>query len=149
MSIKKMTKEELELLSYTDITNLILEEGPLTTPELFRIIVDKLELGNKVYENKIGNYYTSLTIDKRFILLDSGKWDLKTNHPTKNKIILDDDLEDIDDLVDEDTFDDLVEEEEEKESDDFYENDDNEADNVAEEYKNLVIISEEDLDKEE
>ena len=141
MSLKKMTKEELELLSYTDITNIILEEsGEQTTAELFRIIVDKLELGNNTFENKIGNYYTSLTTDQRFILLDSGKWDLKVKHPVKNIIIPEDD--DLDDIIEEE-IDDIVPEEEEKEND--YSEYDNDDEDVASEFKNLVIVDEEDL----
>ena len=142
MSFNKMTKEELELLSYTDITNIILEEqGELTTPELFRQIVDRLELGKKAFENKIGNYYTSLTTDKRFILLENAKWDLKKKYPT-SPLIVAEDLEDIEDLDIEDVYDD---EEEETEKDDFADENDEEVEDVAEEYKNLVIIDEEDL----
>ena len=48
-------------------------------------------------ENKIGDYYTSLTTDKRFILVD-GLWDLRKRH-TSDKIIVDsmedDDMENI------------------------------------------------------
>ena len=41
MSIKKMTKDELELLSNKDITNLILEESkkPINTADLFKKII--------------------------------------------------------------------------------------------------------------
>lgn len=142
MSIKKYKKEDLELLSYNDIAYMLLEEkGEQTTPELFRQIVDLLELSNKTYEDKIGSFYTSLTTDKRFILLDSGKWDLKQNHPTNNIIIdEDDDLDDIQE-EDEDEYDD-----EDEEEDPYADDSDDDTDDVAEEYKNLVIIDEEDLD---
>lgn len=144
MSIKKMTKEELELLSFTDITNLILqEEKELSTSELFQQITKLLEKPQSFYESKIGDYYTSLTIDKRFILLTDGKWDLKTRHIIKPTIVLDDD-EEIDDLEQ----DDVVADFDEEVSDDFDETDDDTAD-ANEEYKNLVIIDEEDLDIEQ
>ena len=41
MSIKKMTKDELELLSNKDITNLLLEEStkPMKTADLFKKII--------------------------------------------------------------------------------------------------------------
>ena len=143
MSFKKMIKDELELLSYTDITNLILEEnGEQTTAELFKIIVDKLELGKNAFENKIGNYYTSLTTDQRFVLLDSGKWDLRVKHPITNIIIPEDD--DLDDII-EDDIEDIIEEEEEEKEKDYSEYDNDDEEDVASEYKNLVIVDEEDL----
>ena len=67
MSIKNMTKEDLELLSNKDITNLLLEEkGKQTTPDLFKKIIKLLELPESTFDQKIGDYYTSLTTDKRF-----------------------------------------------------------------------------------
>ena len=84
MKVDKMKKEDLELMSYNDIANLILEENTKkTTAELFKKICDLLDLGEKTYENKIGAFYTSLTKDKRFLLLDDGLWDLKKNHSVK------------------------------------------------------------------
>lgn len=144
MNIKKMKKEDLELLSYNDIAYMILSENKeASTATLFRQIVDLLELGDKVYENKIGNFYTSLTTDKRFILLESGNWDLKENHPTNNIIIdEDDDIEEIE----QDVMDDYEGEGEEEEEDPFREDTEDDVDDVAEEYKNLVIIDEEDFE---
>ena len=87
MSIKDMKKEDLELLSYKDITNLLLEEyGAENTAELFKKIVKLLKLPSSVFDNKIGDYYTMLSTDKRFILLEDGKWDLRTRH-TSDKIV--------------------------------------------------------------
>ena len=75
MSIKKMTKEELELLSNKDITNLILEESKksMNTADLFKKIIKLLELPDSTFESKIADYYTALATDKRFILLSDGK----------------------------------------------------------------------------
>ena len=64
MSLDKMTKEELELLSYKDITAIILEEaGAMNTLELFEKIVSLLELPKSTIDNKISEYYTSLSTD--------------------------------------------------------------------------------------
>ena len=83
MTIKKYTKEDLELMSYTDIANILLKENnEQSTADLFKEIVKLLELPKKTYENKIGDFYTSLTTDKRFVLLKNGNWDLKSNHPS-------------------------------------------------------------------
>ena len=45
MKVDKMKKEDLELMSYNDIANLILEESTKkTTAELFKKICDLLDL---------------------------------------------------------------------------------------------------------
>lgn len=142
---KKLTKEELELMSYNDITNMLLKESPKsTTLDLFTKIVDMLGLPKQTLESKIGEFYTALTNDKRFILLEDGTWDLKSNHKTQN-FAIEDDLEDYEEEIEEE-YDDIPETSEENE--DIY-SDDSEEDSgdVAEEYKNLVIVDEEDLDQ--
>ena len=64
MSIENLKKEDLELLSYKDITNMLLEEkGSMNTADLFKKITSLLELPDSVYQNKIGDYYTTLTTD--------------------------------------------------------------------------------------
>ena len=86
MNLKKMKKEELELLSNKDISCLILEESKKTmnTAELFNEIIQLLELPASTFENKIADFYTALSTDKRFILLKDGTWDLR-NHHTSDK----------------------------------------------------------------
>ena len=70
---------------------MILKENkkPMNTPSIFKKICDLLELSEEEYTNQIGDYYTSLTTDKRFILLDSAEWDLKDKH--KVEIVMEDD----------------------------------------------------------
>ena len=82
MKIKKMKKEELEQSSYADITYYLFKRKnkPKTTAELFKEIIKISELPEKTYEQQIGDYYTALTTDKRFVLLKNGKWDLRSNH---------------------------------------------------------------------
>lgn len=94
MELKNMTKEELETLSYADIAFLILKEDKksMNTPTIFKKVCELLEFTDAEYESNIGDFYTSLTTDKRFILLDDAKWDLRDNHSVK--IAFDDDDED-------------------------------------------------------
>ena len=74
--------------------NLLLEEkGKQSTPDLFKKIIKLLDLPESTFDQKIGDYYTSLTTDKRFILLEDGKWDLRSRH-TSDKVIKVDDEED-------------------------------------------------------
>ncbi len=144
--MKDLKKEDVLGLSYKDITNLILEKEKkgINTLDLFTRIVNLLELPSSTIENKIGDYYTSLTTDKRFILVD-GLWDLRKRH-TSDKIIVDsmedDDVDETtnveeDDINNYDEYDDT--EDDMTVDDDEYEpdNDDDLAD--------LVVLDEEDL----
>ena len=79
--MKGLKKEDIENLSYKDITDLILEKEKrgMNTLDLFTKIVDLLELPKETIDTNIADYYTSLTTDKRFVLVD-GMWDLRTRH---------------------------------------------------------------------
>ena len=143
MSIKNMTKEDLELLSNKDITNLLLEEkGKQSTPDLFKKIIKLLDLPESTFDQKIGDYYTSLTTDKRFILLEDGKWDLRSRH-TSDKVIKVDDEEDED-------IEEVEEEEQEEETDDFdsIDNDEDDIDDDGDDLKDLVVLDEDEMDAE-
>lgn len=141
MRLKDMTKEELELLSYTDLTNLILTENKtsMNTPTIFRNICDLLGYSDDEYMDKIGDYYTSLTIDKRFVLLENHEWDLRERHAVNIVIDDEDELEeDIsldEDLEEEDIEDESIEEEEIVSSEDELDTDDD--------LEELTVISEE------
>ena len=143
MSLKNMSKEELELLSNKDITNLLLEEkGKQTTPDLFKKIIKLLGLPESTFDNKIGDYYTSLTTDKRFILLDGGKWDLRSRH-TSDKIVKVDDEEDEEEEEEEEI------EEETNESDyDSIESDEDDLDDEDDDLKDLVVLDEDEMESE-
>lgn len=142
---KKLTKEELELMSYNDIANILLkEESQKSTLDLFTKIVEMLEMPKSVLENKIGEFYTALTNDKRFILMEDGNWDLRANHKSSN-LSLEEDIEDYEEEQ-EDDYEDVVPEEQENE-DIYSEETDDDISDVTEEYKNLVIVDEEELEQ--
>lgn len=146
MKIKDMTKQELELLSYYDIAELLLKENkPMNTPTLFKTICDMLGLSENDYTNKIGGFYTSMTTDKRFILLDSAEWDLRDNHAVKITIDDDEDEEEYTEEIEEmEEYDDSVEMEEDIEEpidDEELDIDDNDDD-----LEDLSIVEEEDID---
>lgn len=146
MKIKDYSKEDLETMSYNDIANMIIEEeGKKTTADLFKQIVELLEMPKKAFENKIGGFYTSMTKDKRFLLLEDGSWDLKTNHKVGDLISQeeDDDIEEASDYDDE-----PIEEEDEEDSTSYLDEQESDDDG-SDEYKNLVIVDEEDLEQEE
>ena len=149
MALKNMKKEELELLSYKDITNLILEESKRTvsTANLFKKIIKLLELPEKTFEAKIGDYYTSLATDKRFILLENGNWDLRKRY-TSDKVVKyegeeDDDDEEETEEEEENSFEDSVEE------DNYSDDDDNYTDDTDDDLKDLVVMDEDELELEQ
>ena len=143
MSLNKMTKEEIELLSYTDIAKLFLEENKTTlnTAELFKEVCNLLELSEREYQDKITDFFQSLTTSKDFILFNDGKWDLKSKHSVK--IV----MEDLYEEKDEDEEYEL-EPEEMTEEDEFNSIDD-EEDYAEDDLSDLTILNEDELDSEE
>ena len=148
----KMKKEELELLSNKDIAELILENSKrtLNTADLFKKIIKLLELPDSVFEKKIADFYTSLATDKRFILLDNGKWDLRVNHTSDKviKVIAEDDDEEEEEEIDEDKDEDETDDDLDEDSYDDKEDEDYD-DETNEELKDLVVIDEDELELEQ
>ena len=143
MKIEKMKKEELEVLSYTDLTEMILKENKkaMKTADIFKKICNLLELTEEDYSNKIGDFYTSMTTDKRFILLENAEWDLKDNH--KVEINLDEDDED-DEYVEEEEIEEDAEEVDEDNSVDIT---DDEVDlDDEDDMEDLTIVTGDELD---
>ena len=143
MNLNKMTKEEIESLSYTDLTCILLEENkkPMTTAEIFKKICELLEYSDEEYSEKIGDYYTSLTIDKRFTMLEDAKWDLRKNHAVE--LTIDEDEEEIEEVEEEET------EQEEIEEDDSIETpiEDEDIDDI-DDLDDLTVLPDEELDEE-
>lgn len=144
MKLSKMSKEDLELMPYTSIAKLYLEEKgePQNTAELFKEVCNLLELSEKTYQDKITDFFQSLTTSKEFILLADGKWDLKTKHKVN--------------IVMEDIYDDKDEEEEELEinndeitEEDEYNSIDDEDEYAEDDLGDLTILSEEELEDSE
>lgn len=149
MSIKSMKKEELELMSNKDIAYMIMEESKrkLNTADLFKKIIKLLDLPESTFEKKIADFYTVLSTDKRFILLDNGKWDLRSNH-TSDKVIKVSDEDDENEDEENEDEDSVLEEEIEEDS--FDDTDDTDYDDdTNEELKDLVVIDEDELELEE
>lgn len=143
MKLSKISKEDLELLSYTNIAKLYLEENKKTinTADLFHQVCSLLELSEQEYQAKIADFFQSLTTSKEFILLDNGEWDLKTNH--KVKIDMDELYEDKDEEdIDEELEDDEMTEEDE------YNSIDDEEEYAEDDLSDLTILNEDELDGE-
>ena len=150
MNLKDMTKEDLELLNNKDITYLILEgrKTTLNTADLFRKIIKLLELPESTFEEKIADYYTALSTDKRFVLLNNGTWDLRNRQ--KSDMV----IKAIDEDEDEEDEEEIEEKQDEEDLDDDSDNYDDKEDEeydeeTNEELKDLVIIDEDELELEQ
>lgn len=152
MKLKNMKLEELELLSYTDLTYKILKEEkqPMNTSIIFHKICDLLGYSEEDFSEKIGDYYTSLTIDKRFVMLDNGEWDIRDNHAIEISLDDDDDEEDIssEDEEDESIDDDEVIEETDDENIDSA-IDDDDLDDVDDDLDDLSVLEEDEIEESE
>ena len=144
MSLSKMNKDEIELLSYTDIAKLFLEENKTTlnTADLFKEVCNLLSLSESEYSEKITDFFQSLTTSKDFILLNDGKWDLKSKHSVKVSM---DDL--YDEPTDEEEYD--TEPEDEMTEEDEFNSIDDEEDYADDDLSDLTILTEDELDSEE
>lgn len=143
MKLANLTSDELELMSYTDITYLLLKENKksMNTPTIFKEICTLLDYSESTYADKIGDYYTSLTIDKRFILLPNNEWDLRENHSI-NIVMDEDDEEDIET----EEIEEEVEEPEEESEETLYDDESDLTDD--EDLDDLSIVDDEDLEEE-
>ena len=148
MKLAKMKKEDLELLSHKDITYYILEEeGKMNTADLFKRVVTLVELPNKTFEEKIGDYYTLLTTDKRFILLEDGNWDLRSRHTSDKVVKVTDEEYEEDEETDADS--EQLDQEDDLGEDDYDDTDEEYDEDTNEELKDLVVIDEDELELEQ
>ena len=145
MNLANLTPDELELMSYTDLTYMLIKENKksMNTPTIFKEICKLLDYSESDYENKIGDYYTSLTIDKRFVLLPNNEWDIRDNHSIE--IVIDEDEEEEIEIEEEEE--EVIEEDIELEEDTLY---DDESDIIDDDddIDDLSIVDEEELDAE-
>ena len=144
MDIKKMSLEELEQLSYTDIAYEILKisKRPKNTPKLFGEVCKLLKIDENQMMEMIGDFYTSLTTDKRFILLESAKWDLRESHSVK-MIIEEEEEEQPEEEEEEQPVDSQVEDDVVDETPEDYD----ETDEDLDELDDLVVVTEEEMDE--
>lgn len=148
MDMRKLSIEELENMSHIDIAYNIIksEKKVLNTLDLLKEVCNLLNYDNNVLENLIGDFYTSLNVDKRFILID-GKWDISENHQVK--IVVDDESDDeLEEYEDIDAEEEVVETEDEAVLEDAEVLEDIE-DDLDDDMDDLTILSEEEMEDEE
>lgn len=144
MNIRNLPLEELELLSYADIAYELLKEDrkPLKTPVLFKEVCSLLEISEDAMFDMIGEFYTALTTDKRFVLLDDAEWDLKEFHIVKT--IIEDEEENSEEDEEEVDPEEVTETEDELVEQDIEDYEDIEDDDLDD----LSILTEEEMEEE-
>ncbi len=144
--LSEMSKESLEMLSYAKIAELYLKENkkPMNTADLFKEVCKLLDLSDEEYQERIADFFESLTTSKEFILLSDGNWDLKINHSVK--IDIDDIYEESDSEEDTDVAYDENISEEDNYDDDYSDNTDDDL--LDDDYADLTIVDDEELEDE-
>ena len=143
MKLNKIPKSELELLSYTEIAKIYLEETKktMTTADLFKEVCNLLELSESDYVDNIADFFQNLTTSKEFILLEDGKWDLKSNHTVK--VAMSDIYDDANDEAEQSKSDmEIDDDEDAREPDDF-----DSIDNSDNDLADLTIVNDDDLEE--
>ncbi len=144
MKLSKIPKDELELMGYDDIALLVLQENgkKMKLRDIFVKVCKALDLSDDTVDAQLVDFFEQMSINKKFIMLKNGFWDLQTRH--KLDIVIED--EEDDEIVDEGSADleaDIDAEEAENE-DIFYDKEDETEDTDEDELADLVVIDEED-----
>lgn len=139
MKLKDIPKEELEMMGYAELAQIVLNESKkkMKIADIFKKICNALGLTDAEYEDRISEFFEIVSTNKLFTILPQGFCDLKSRHNTK--IIMDDEDEEL--VIDEDAENDEEIEEEEESDDIFY--DENEDDDVEDdELQDFVVLDE-------
>lgn len=139
MKLKDIPKEELELMGYGDIALLILQENgkKMKLRDIFAKVCQVLELPEETVDNEIMDFFELMSINKKFIMLDKGYWDLQARH--KLDIVFEDE-EDEDDLMEEDEEENNNDIEREEDDDLFYDEDEDTVDDTEDDLADLMVV---------
>ena len=139
MKLKELTNEELQTMAYDEIAYLILDESgkKMKLLDLFKKVCKVLGLPESTIEERITDFFELLSINKKFVLLKNGYWDLATKH--QQDIVVEDEEEIVDEEINQE---DEMEEVEEDNEDIFYDNELDNDDEDEDDLKDLVIIDE-------
>lgn len=141
MSIKNLTKEDIDTLSYEELAYLIIQDkhSKMKIIDIFKKICELKNMNEKEFEDKIADFYDLISTNKEFLVLEKGYCDLRKNH-TPNVIL--DDEDDVDTEEIEENIEDDVEETEE---DIYYDNSSEEDDvDTDDELSDFIVVDEDD-----
>lgn len=138
MKLSKIPKDELELMGYDDIALLVLQEHgkKMKLRDIFVSVCKVLDLPDETVDEELVDFFEQMSINKKFIMLKNGYWDLQIRH--KSNIVIEEDDEEI---ITDDT-DELEDIDIEEEDDIFYDKDDETDDVEEDDLADLVVIDE-------
>lgn len=177
MTLAKMSGEDIREMAFIEIANLLLIEKKEAID--FKVMMDEIQkllgLSNEEVAEKIGQFYTDLNVDGRFISIGDNRWGLKGWYPVEQveeetvpaskvkkkkgkKVVDDDDLVDFDAIdeddedLDFDDIDDYDDDDEDLIDDDFDEDVDEDDDDLIEDEEEIIkdkFVIEDDEEEEE
>lgn len=144
MKMKDLTKEELEVMSFAEITEVILSEkgSKMKIVDVFRKICTLLGMSDSEFENKIADFFELISTDKNFIVLDKGYCDLRKKHAPK--VVIEEDEEDVVDSESAEEVEALDDDSEKSEDDIFYDNssDEDDVEDSDDELTDFIVVDE-------
>lgn len=136
MKLKEIPKDELELMGYDDIALLILQESgkKMKLRDILARICKVLDKSEETIDEELMEFFEVMSINKKFIMLDKGYWDLQSRH--KLDIVFDD--EEDEEIETEESDDEL----DETEEDDIFYDKDDETDDIVDDddLSDLVVV---------
>ena len=150
MNLKDISKEELETMSYDEIAYLILEQygKKMKLLDLFKKVCKALDLPEETVEDRITDFFELLSINKKFVLLKNGYWDLATNH-VQDMVVEDEEDDTVSEELNEDEDDTTLDNEEDEDSDDiFYDSSMDDDEDDEDDLKDFVVIDEDEQNQE-
>lgn len=141
MKLKDIPKEELQIMGYDEVAYIILEDAgkKMKLLDLFKKVCKVLELPESMVEERIGDFFELLSINKKFMQLPKGYWDLATNHVQNMVVEEEDDTYTNGEEIEEENEEEVIDSDE----DIFYDDDLEDNDEDEDDLKDLVIIDEE------
>lgn len=145
MKLKDYKKEDLEAMSYSELTSLILNEkgSKMKIVDVFKKICELLELGESTFESKIADFFELISTDKNIIVLDKGFCDLKTKH--NKAVVIEEDEEELPEETEEIETDDDIEPEENVDDDEdiFYDDASDDEDIDEDDLDDFAVVEDE------
>lgn len=136
MKLSEIPQEELELMGYDDIALLVLQEKgkKMKLRDIFVQVCKVLNMTDEDVDEQLVDFFEQMSINKKFIMLKNGYWDLQARHKLDMVI----ESEDDEDIIEPEEDDEEIEEEE----DIFYEKEDETEDVVDDDLADLVVVDE-------
>ena len=140
MKLSEMSKEDLELMSYDEIALLILQENgkKMKLQDIVKKVTKILGLSEGALDDNIMEFFEQMSINKKFIMLKNGFWDLQSRH--KLDVVIEDEDEEEETSEDEEELD--SEEMEEEDEEVFYndEGEDETEDVVDDDLADFTVV---------